>query len=98
MAQISRKITIIESWCIYGTHSDSEWAMNMNHNDRKQSMLAGPPRFHQETEVRAAGSQTEWPNDVHGKKMRLVNESQTVTLCQFVLDTTSRRFQASVAK
>jgi len=48
--------------------------MNTNHNDRKQSMLAGPRRFHYESKVRAAGSQTERPNDVHGQKMRLVNE------------------------
>jgi len=74
MAQISRKITIIEGWCIFGTYSDSKWAMNINNNDRKQSMLAGPRRFHYEIKVSAVGSQTEWPNDAHGQKMRVVNE------------------------
>jgi len=29
-----------------GTYSESKWATNMKNNDRKQSMLAGPRRFH----------------------------------------------------
>jgi hypothetical protein len=63
-----------------------------------KAVLAGPRRIHSESKLRATGSQAEWPNDVHGKEMRLVNKPHTVTLCQFVLDTTRRRFQASAAK